>query len=167
MRRQCKAPSSSIASAPDDRQMGAETLMWASDIRTPTVSGPSRRSTSRSSSATCRPSVRKITARTRAVLRSDEVAPWLTISRKFSRRRRPSGWPRLRLHRGPLWHPDGFYYFVDSRSNLHASRLAGARAPRANTGGQRHDFDLQGRLVICEAATAASRGVRTAGARCS
>jgi gluconolactonase len=54
---------------------------------------------------------------------------------------------------GPLWHPDGFYYFVDiRRSELH--RIIPGKAPelvRANTGeGNGTTFDLQGRLVICE-----------------
>src|SRR5262245_15362317 len=54
---------------------------------------------------------------------------------------------------GPLWHPDGFYYFVDiRRSTLH--RLAPGKQPelfRADTGeGNGTTFDLQGRLVLCE-----------------
>src|SRR5207253_1039299 len=54
---------------------------------------------------------------------------------------------------GPLWHPDGFYYFVDiRRSNLH--KLTPGKEPelvRSNTGeGNGTTFDLQGRLVICE-----------------
>jgi len=54
---------------------------------------------------------------------------------------------------GPVWHPDGFYYFVDiRRSHLH--RLTPGKAPelvRSNTGeGNGTTFDLQGRLVICE-----------------
>jgi gluconolactonase len=54
---------------------------------------------------------------------------------------------------GPLWHPDGFYYFVDiRRSTLH--RLTPGKAPelvRADTGeGNGTTFDLQGRLVLCE-----------------
>jgi gluconolactonase len=54
---------------------------------------------------------------------------------------------------GPLWHPDGFYYFVDiRRSTLH--RVIPGKEPelvRANTGeGNGTTFDLQGRLVICE-----------------
>ena len=54
---------------------------------------------------------------------------------------------------GPLWHPDGFYYFVDiRRSELH--RLTPGQPPelvRAETGeGNGTTFDLQGRLVICE-----------------
>jgi len=54
---------------------------------------------------------------------------------------------------GPLWHPDGFYYFVDiRRNNLH--RLTPGKEPelvRANTGeGNGTTFDLHGRLVICE-----------------
>jgi gluconolactonase len=54
---------------------------------------------------------------------------------------------------GPLWHPDGFYYFVDiRRSTLH--RLTPGRPPeivRSETGeGNGTTFDLQGRLVMCE-----------------
>jgi gluconolactonase len=54
---------------------------------------------------------------------------------------------------GPLWHPEGFYYFVDiRRSHLH--RLTPgkpAELVRENTGeGNGTTFDLQGRLVICE-----------------
>ena len=54
---------------------------------------------------------------------------------------------------GPLWHPDGFYYFVDiRRSELY--RLTPGGMPevvRANTGrGNGTTFDLQGRLVLCE-----------------
>jgi gluconolactonase len=54
---------------------------------------------------------------------------------------------------GPLWHPDGFYYFVDiRRSTLH--RLTPGKEPelvRGNTGeGNGTTFDLQGRLVVCE-----------------
>ncbi len=54
---------------------------------------------------------------------------------------------------GPVWHPDGFYYFVDiRRSNLH--KLTPGKEPelvRSNTGeGNGTTFDLQGRLVICE-----------------
>jgi gluconolactonase len=54
---------------------------------------------------------------------------------------------------GPLWHPDGFYYFVDiRRSQLH--RVTPGKPPeliRADTGeGNGTTFDLQGRLVICE-----------------
>jgi len=54
---------------------------------------------------------------------------------------------------GPLWHPDGFYYFVDLRqSRLH--RITPGRPAelvRDKTGeGNGTTFDLQGRLVICE-----------------
>jgi gluconolactonase len=54
---------------------------------------------------------------------------------------------------GPLWHPEGFYYFVDiRRSHLH--RVTPGKPPelvRADTGeGNGTTFDLQGRLVICE-----------------
>ncbi|HYS94138.1 MAG TPA: SMP-30/gluconolactonase/LRE family protein [Candidatus Acidoferrales bacterium] len=54
---------------------------------------------------------------------------------------------------GPLWHPDGFYYFVDVRSSM-LYRLVPGRAPevvREKTGGGNGTtFDLQGRLVLCE-----------------
>ena len=54
---------------------------------------------------------------------------------------------------GPLWHPDGFFYFVDLRANrLH--RITPGREPevvRENTGeGNGTTFDLQGRLIMCE-----------------
>jgi gluconolactonase len=54
---------------------------------------------------------------------------------------------------GPLWHPEGFYYFVDiRRSALH--RVTPGRPPelvRADTGeGNGTTFDLEGRLVLCE-----------------
>ncbi len=54
---------------------------------------------------------------------------------------------------GPLWHPDGFYYFVDIRqSRLHRITPGKpAELVRDNTGeGNGTTFDLQGRLVICE-----------------
>ena len=54
---------------------------------------------------------------------------------------------------GPLWHPDGFYYFVDIRRS-HLFRVTPGQAPvlvRDDTGeGNGTTFDLQGRLVICE-----------------
>jgi gluconolactonase len=54
---------------------------------------------------------------------------------------------------GPLWHPDGFYYFVDIRRSQ-LFRVTPGKAPelvRADTGeGNGTTFDLQGRLVICE-----------------
>jgi len=54
---------------------------------------------------------------------------------------------------GPLWHPEGFYYFVDIRKS-HLHRLFPGKEPelvRANTGeGNGTTFDLQGRVVICE-----------------
>ncbi len=54
---------------------------------------------------------------------------------------------------GPLWHPDGYYYFVDlRRSRLY--RLTPGQDPevvREDTGeGNGTTFDLQGRLVMCE-----------------
>jgi gluconolactonase len=54
---------------------------------------------------------------------------------------------------GPLWHPDGFYYFVDVRSSV-LYRLTPGRAPEVvrdkTGGGNGTTFDLQGRLVLCE-----------------
>jgi gluconolactonase len=54
---------------------------------------------------------------------------------------------------GPLWHPDGFWYFVDIRKS-HLHRITPgkpAELVRANTGeGNGTTFDLQGRLIICE-----------------
>src|SRR5438094_1190878 len=54
---------------------------------------------------------------------------------------------------GPLWHPDGFYYFVDVRSSV-LYRVTPGRwrevvrdKPGAGNG---TTFDLQGRLVLCE-----------------
>ena len=54
---------------------------------------------------------------------------------------------------GPLWHPDGFYYFVDiRRSQLHRwTPGKPSELVRDETGeGNGTTFDLQGRLVICE-----------------
>jgi gluconolactonase len=53
---------------------------------------------------------------------------------------------------GPLWHPDGFFYFVDVRSSL-LYRLALGDKPqvvRKTDGGNGTTFDLQGRLIMCE-----------------
>jgi gluconolactonase len=54
---------------------------------------------------------------------------------------------------GPLWHPDGFYYFVDIRANK-LFRVTPGKPPemvRENTGeGNGTTFDGQGRLVMCE-----------------
>lgn len=53
---------------------------------------------------------------------------------------------------GPLWHPDGWWYFVDiRRNNLH--RLKPGQAPelvRRTEGGNGATFDMQGHLVLCE-----------------
>ena len=54
---------------------------------------------------------------------------------------------------GPLWHPEGFYYFVDIRKSALHRLTPGkpAELVRDNTGeGNGTTFDLQGRLVICE-----------------
>ena len=53
---------------------------------------------------------------------------------------------------GPLWHPDGFFYFVDLMSNL-LYRVVPGQAPekvRDTLGGNGTTFDLQGRLLNCE-----------------
>jgi gluconolactonase len=53
---------------------------------------------------------------------------------------------------GPLWHPDGFYYFVDVRSSVLYRLVLGQPAEkiRDTRGGNGTTFDLQGRLVNCE-----------------
>jgi gluconolactonase len=54
---------------------------------------------------------------------------------------------------GPLWHPDGFYYFVDVRASRFYRIRPGDQPEllRENTGeGNGTTFDPQGRLVICE-----------------
>jgi len=65
---------------------------------------------------------------------------------------------------GPLWHPDGFYYFVDVRSSV-LYRMTPGRAHevvREKTGGGNGTtFDLQGRLILCEGDN--RRVTRTAG----
>lgn len=54
---------------------------------------------------------------------------------------------------GPIWHPDGYWLFVDIRRNL-VHRLAPGGRPevvRENSGGSNGlTFDLRGRLIICE-----------------
>ncbi len=55
---------------------------------------------------------------------------------------------------GPLWHPDGFYYFVDLRSNK-LYRMTPGKTPelvRETAGGNGTTFDLEGRLILCEGA---------------
>jgi gluconolactonase len=54
---------------------------------------------------------------------------------------------------GPLWHKDGFYYFVDVRASRFYRLRPGGQPEllRENTGeGNGMTFDPQGRLVICE-----------------
>jgi gluconolactonase len=53
---------------------------------------------------------------------------------------------------GPLWHPDGFFYFVDLPSNLLYRMVPGQRPEklRDTQGGNGTTFDLQGRVVNCE-----------------
>jgi gluconolactonase len=58
---------------------------------------------------------------------------------------------------GPLYHPDGFYYFVDVRTSKFYRIRPGNAAEllRENTGeGNGTTFDPQGRLVICEGGNA-------------
>ena len=54
---------------------------------------------------------------------------------------------------GPLWHPDGYYYFVDIRQSVLFRLTPGkaAEVVRTDTGeGNGTTFDLEGRLVMCE-----------------
>ena len=55
---------------------------------------------------------------------------------------------------GPLWHPDGFWYFVDIRAKPSVLyRWVPGQTPtvvRATEGGNGTTFDLQGRLINCE-----------------
>jgi gluconolactonase len=53
---------------------------------------------------------------------------------------------------GPLWHPDGFFYFVDLRSNLLYRMVPGQQPQkvRDTIGGNGTTFDLQGRVIHCE-----------------
>ena len=53
---------------------------------------------------------------------------------------------------GPLWHPDGFFYFVDVRgSGLFKVTLGQPHQKVRDTqGGNGLTFDLQGRLINCE-----------------
>ncbi len=53
---------------------------------------------------------------------------------------------------GPLWHPEGFWYFVDIRRNQ-LFRMTPGKTPelvRTTIGGNGTTFDLQGRLINCE-----------------
>ena len=68
---------------------------------------------------------------------------------------------------GPVWHPDGYWLFVDLRREppvIHRMSPAGGtpdtiREPSGGTNGI--TFDLQGRLLMCEGGqTAASHGWR-------
>jgi gluconolactonase len=53
---------------------------------------------------------------------------------------------------GPLWHPDGFYYFVDVRASMLYRMVPGQKPElvRKTEGGNGTTFDLQGRLINCE-----------------
>ena len=54
---------------------------------------------------------------------------------------------------GPLWHPDGFYYFVDVRASM-LYRITPGRPHEVvrekSGGGNGTTFDLKGRLILCE-----------------
>ena len=53
---------------------------------------------------------------------------------------------------GPLWHPEGYWDFVDVRQSK-LFRLIPGKAPelvRTTAGGNGTTFDLQGRLILCE-----------------
>lgn len=53
---------------------------------------------------------------------------------------------------GPLWHPDGSWYFVDIRQNK-LFRMVPGQTPelvRRTIGCNGTTFDLEGRLVVCE-----------------
>lgn len=54
---------------------------------------------------------------------------------------------------GPLWHPDGYWLFVDIRRTVIHKLVPGGPAEvyRDNSGGSNGlTFDLQGRLIVCE-----------------
>ena len=53
---------------------------------------------------------------------------------------------------GPLWHPDGYFYFVDLPANLLYRMVLGQVPEKVRTteGGNGTTFDLQGRLLNCE-----------------
>jgi gluconolactonase len=53
---------------------------------------------------------------------------------------------------GPLWHPDGFFYFVDVRASVLYRLTLGDKPQvvRKTEGGNGTTFDLQGRLINCE-----------------
>lgn len=53
---------------------------------------------------------------------------------------------------GPLWHPDGFYYFVDIRKNKLYRITPGqaAEVVRDTAGGNGTTFDIKGNLILCE-----------------
>ena len=53
---------------------------------------------------------------------------------------------------GPLWHPDGFWYFVDVRDSKLYRLVPGRKTElvRETVGGNGTTFDMQGRLINCE-----------------
>lgn len=53
---------------------------------------------------------------------------------------------------GPLWHPDGFWYFVDVRDSKLYRLVPGQKAEviRDTVGGNGTTFDMLGRLINCE-----------------
>ncbi len=53
---------------------------------------------------------------------------------------------------GPLWHPDGFFYFTDVRDSKMFRVVPGQARTlvRETIGGNGTTFDMQGRLILCE-----------------
>jgi gluconolactonase len=53
---------------------------------------------------------------------------------------------------GPLWHPDGYWYFVDIRQNKLYRMTPGSEPQlvRETAGGNGTTFDLEGCLILCE-----------------
>jgi gluconolactonase len=58
----------------------------------------------------------------------------------------------LAFTEGPLWHPEGFFYFVDLPNNLLYRMVLGQKPEKVRTtqGGNGTTFDLQGRVLNCE-----------------
>ena len=69
---------------------------------------------------------------------------------------------------GPLWHPDGFFYFVDVRGNGLFRVILGRphEKVRETRGGNGLTFDLQGRLINCEGDAQTRRHAPNSMGRC-
>ena len=60
----------------------------------------------------------------------------------------------LQFTEGPVWHPDGYWLFVDTHPNLVYKLVPGGKPEVYRDGSGRSNgltFDLQGRLIMCEA----------------